>query len=151
MADCLGVCLSAGQRALPTPFAIPSRQLVCTADKAERCAAPVAVFTLWLLLYTLMGVGLYFLWNEDTKRVEVKKALLLFIMQLLLSVLWSSSFFGLRSLWISALVSVLLFLVLFQTILRLYKLPSVAAWLLIPQLLWSGYCVIFNWALVPIV
>jgi len=98
-----------------------------------------------------MGVGLYFLWNEDTKRVEVKKALLLFIMQLLLSVLWSSSFFGLRSLWISALVSVLLFLVLFQTILRLYKLPSVAAWLLIPQLLWSGYCVIFNWALVPIV
>ena len=73
---------------------------------------PVAVFT---LCPTPLSWGWEaFSLNEDTKRVEVKKALLLFIMQLLLSVLWSSSFFGLRSLWISALVSVLLFLVLFK-------------------------------------
>lgn len=146
----LFICWAAGLASFL--FAIPSLDSWYAQLTKPSVAPPQWLFLpLWLLLYTLMGVGLYFLWNEDTKRVEVKKALLLFIMQLLLSVLWSSSFFGLRSLWISALVSVLLFLVLFQTILRLYKLPSVAAWLLIPQLLWSGYCVIFNWALVPIV
>ncbi len=128
-------------------FAIPSLDSWYARLTKPGFAPPAGLFLpLWLFLYTLMGVGLYLLWSEDTKRVEVKKTVLLYVMQLLLSVLWSSSFFGLRALWLAALVCLCQFVVLLQTILRLQKLLSLAAYLMMPQLLWTGYCLIFTWS-----
>jgi benzodiazapine receptor len=101
----------------------------------------------WLILYTLMGISLYFIWSQDTRRVEVKKALVLFAMQLVLNMLWTIVFFGLHSLLGSALLIIVLLLAILFTILRFHKLSPVAGYLLVPYLVWVSYAAVLNWAI----
>jgi tryptophan-rich sensory protein len=128
-------------------FAIPSLagwygQLVKPGFAPPQWLFPPA----WLSLYTLMGIALYAIWNQGAGRLEVKKTLLLFTMQLILNLLCASSFFGLHSLLLAAFLSLLLCLVLLLTILRAAKL-SQAALLLLPHLLWSVYLAAVAWTL----
>ena len=51
----------------------------------------------WTLLYALMGVSAYLVWEKGIKKKGVKPALKLFSLQLILNFMWSILFFGLRS------------------------------------------------------
>jgi tryptophan-rich sensory protein len=106
---------------------------------------PGAVFgPVWTVLYLLMGIALYLIWARGLDARGVKPAILLFGVQLLLNVLWSILFFGLRSpilglvdiavLWISILLTLLLFL----------RVSAVAGLLLVPYLLWVTFAAILN-------
>jgi tryptophan-rich sensory protein len=44
-----------------------------------------------------MGISLFLVWREGLSRPEVKSALYIFAAQLIVNVLWSGAFFGLRS------------------------------------------------------
>src|SRR3989344_6466068 len=46
----------------------------------------------WTLLYLLMGISLWLIWNSHSG--EKKKAILLFAIQLFLNAVWSPIFFG---------------------------------------------------------
>ena len=48
----------------------------------------------WTALYALMGLAAWLVYNKGVKRSEVKKALSVFAIQLLLNALWSIVFFG---------------------------------------------------------
>ena len=50
----------------------------------------------WTILFVLMGVSLYLVWDKGLKEKKVKIALGFFSAQLLLNVLWSVIFFGLQ-------------------------------------------------------
>lgn len=101
----------------------------------------------WLTLYLLMGISLYLIWSQDTRRVEVKQALLIFAMQLVLNTLWSIVFFGLHSLLGSSLLIIVLWLAILFTILRFHKLSPTAGYLLIPYLLWVSFATVLTWAI----
>jgi tryptophan-rich sensory protein len=49
----------------------------------------------WTLLYTSMGISIYWVYNSKNK--GVKSALYIFGIQLMFNVLWSIVFFGLKS------------------------------------------------------
>src|SRR6056297_208502 len=49
----------------------------------------------WTLLYLLMGIALYLVWQKDFKKI--KPALSVFGVQLVLNTLWSIIFFGLQA------------------------------------------------------
>ena len=51
----------------------------------------------WTTLFLLMGIALYLVWSKGTKPWQSREALAFFGVQLLLNVLWSALFFGLRS------------------------------------------------------
>jgi tryptophan-rich sensory protein len=106
---------------------------------------PSAIFgPVWILLFVLMGIALYLIWIQGLNTSWVKPALFVFGVQLVLNVLWSVLFFGLRSPILGLVdIIVLWILILFLVILSL-RISTVAGLLLIPYLLWVTFASILN-------
>lgn len=101
----------------------------------------------WITLYTLMGVSLFLVWRKQGSSKSKTAALGFFFIQLVLNVLWSVLFFGMRlpgaafieimTLWLCAAVTLYLF----------FRLSHAAGVLLIPYLLWLTFAVVLNFSL----
>jgi len=102
----------------------------------------------WTALYFIMAIAAYLVWQKGIKAEGVKKALILFLMQLLLNGLWSIFFFGLRSPLLGLMDIIALIIVLTLTIFKFYKINKIAAYLLLPYLLWVLYATALNLAIV---
>nr|WP_298793491.1 TspO/MBR family protein [uncultured Allomuricauda sp.] len=107
---------------------------------------PNSIFApVWTILYVLMGISAGIVWSKGFHHVWVKTALYHFGFQLLLNALWSIVFFGLKSpFW--ALLVILALLTLIILTMRWFKVVSkLAAYLLIPYLLWVSFATILNY------
>jgi tryptophan-rich sensory protein len=106
----------------------------------------------WVILYILMGVAAFIVWRRGLDTQGVKKALVIFLIQLVLNALWSVVFFGLESpLWGMVVIVVLWIAILF-TILELFKISKTAGALLVPYILWVTFAATLNisiWILNP--
>ena len=102
----------------------------------------------WTLLYILMGISFYIVWLKSFKEKEVKKAAAIFAVQLLLNMLWSILFFGLKSPLAAFIEVVLLWLAICLTILQFSKISKPAAYLLVPYILWVSFASVLNLAIV---
>ncbi|MCI0470546.1 MAG: tryptophan-rich sensory protein [Candidatus Aminicenantes bacterium] len=101
----------------------------------------------WTLLYLLMGIALYLVWKSAAPGKAKALAVFFFFAQLALNVLWSFLFFFLKNplagfidiivLWISILVTILLF----------YPLSKVGSLLLVPYILWVTFASVLNYFL----
>lgn len=99
--------------------------------------------TVWIILYLLMGLSLFMvLYTENS--TQKKYALIIFGVQLFLNALWFPVFFGLRSIMGGFFVIILLWISIFLTFYKFYKLSPKAAYLLIPYLLWVSYATGLN-------
>ncbi|MFH0922741.1 MAG: TspO/MBR family protein [Candidatus Micrarchaeota archaeon] len=98
----------------------------------------------WTLLYAMMGISLYFVWQ---KRIRGGNGLVLFGTQLSLNVLWSLLFFGLHSPILALVCIIALWTSIALTIRSFAKIDSKAAWLLAPYLLWVTFAAILNYAI----
>jgi tryptophan-rich sensory protein len=93
----------------------------------------------WTTLFACMGVAAFLVWKKGTDRKEVKIALALFVGQLILNVLWSVVFFGLRSPG-GALIEIIFFwFAILATILAFARVSKPAAWLLVPYIAWVSF------------
>jgi len=100
----------------------------------------------WTTLFILMGIAFALVWEEWKPKGNAlaKVAMIWFVVQFIFNVLWSFSFFGLQSPLIG-LINILILLVLIViTIWRFYGIKPVAAWLLVPYLLWTSFATILN-------
>ena len=97
----------------------------------------------WIALYFQMGVSLYIIWINKAK--DNGKALILFAIQLILNVLWSFMFFGLKSPLYGLIDILVLFVAIILTILFSFKISVLAAILLVPYLVWVGFATILNY------
>ena len=98
----------------------------------------------WVTLYVLMGVAAFLIWRKGLDIKNVKSALIIFLVQLVLNALWSAIFFGAKSLIGGAVVIVLLWIVILFTILRFFKISAAAGGLLIPYILWVSFASVLN-------
>ncbi|MFH0961267.1 MAG: tryptophan-rich sensory protein [archaeon] len=98
----------------------------------------------WTILYVLMGISLHL----AIKRGANKKALLIFCVQLILNILWSFCFFGLRSPALALFCIFLLWLAILFSILEFRKFSRIAAYLLIPYIVWVSFAGALNFAIV---
>lgn len=106
---------------------------------------PAWVFgPVWITLYFLMGISLFIIWNKEISSPEKKNALLLFFVQLFLNASWSLVFFGLHQLLLSVIVIIILWLLIFITIILFAKLSRSAALLLFPYLIWVSFAAYLN-------
>jgi tryptophan-rich sensory protein len=102
----------------------------------------------WTTLYALMGLSAFLVYQKGWKRKEVKFALGVFGAQLFLNALWSILFFGLHN-PLAALIEIfLLWLAIVWTILSFYKVSRLAAYLLIPYILWVSFAIYLNGSIV---
>lgn len=98
----------------------------------------------WTLLYILMGIALYFVIVAPGKKRAKKIAYLAFSVQLLLNVLWSVVFFGMRSLWGGAVIIACLFLAATLTAVLFRAFSRSAMWLLVPYIAWICFATYLN-------
>lgn len=101
----------------------------------------------WTTLYILMGVSSGMIWHLGMINPEVKKALIVFGVHMLLNAAWSLLFFGAQMPWLAfieiliLLASILYFAKLFHT------LKPIAGWLQVPYILWVSFASVLNGAI----
>lgn len=101
----------------------------------------------WTLLFTLMGIAFYLIIKNGINSREIKLAALFFIFQFVLNVLWSYLFFGLENPMYSFVEIIFLWIMILATILSFYKVNHVAAYLLIPYILWVSFAAFLNYSI----
>lgn len=101
----------------------------------------------WTTLYFLMGIAAYLVFDKGFAKKEVRFALLVFALQLILNVLWSFVFFGLKSPGLAFLEIIILWVSILATTLAFYKISKSASFLLIPYLLWTTFAAFLNFAI----
>lgn len=123
----------------------------------------------WTILYFLMGVSLYLVWlrnfaSEVPVNAEKQKtwnsvsaklwfgswreenAVLIFTLQLILNILWSVIFFGLKLPGLAFFEILMLWFAILYTIINFYRISKTASYLLIPYILWVSFAAILNYA-----
>ena len=98
----------------------------------------------WILLYTLMGIAAFLIWNRRNGKKKIKTALVLFSVQLVLNSLWSIIFFGLHLPQYAFLEILVLWFFILLTLLSFYKISKPAGLLLLPYILWVSFATILN-------
>lgn len=101
----------------------------------------------WTLLYILMGVSAFLIWRRGLEKKEVRFALMIFIFQLTLNLFWSFIFFGLQNPGIALTEIISLWFAILATILAFYQINKVAAFLLIPYILWVSFAAFLNYSI----
>lgn len=101
----------------------------------------------WIALYALMGVAAFLVWKQGWEREEVKLALKVFTLQLVLNATWSVLFFGLLNPLLALIEIVLLWLAILWAIMCFSRVSRPAAWLLAPYLLWVSFATYLNAAI----
>lgn len=105
-----------------------------------RVAFPVA----WTLLYVLMAVALWRLWDRAPPSPQRRQALAFYFVQLALNAAWSPVFFGLHAIDAGLAVIVALVVALFGTVVTSARVDRPAAILLLPYLAWVVYATTLN-------
>jgi len=99
----------------------------------------------WSTLYVFMGIAAGLVWDRiEMQKETVKKGLTFFAIQLALNALWSYLFFGLHNPLLALIEIVVLWLMIYETFVQFNKVNKIAAYLLIPYLLWVTFAFVLN-------
>jgi tryptophan-rich sensory protein len=136
-------CLAAGaigsiftRQAIPTWYA--------TLEKPAFNPPNWVFMPVWTLLYIMMGVAAFLVWRKGLENRQVRMALIVFLVQLVLNAFWSVAFFGLESPLYGLIVIALLWVAILFTTLMFYRTSRVAGVLMLPYLLWVTFAAVLN-------
>ena len=101
----------------------------------------------WPILYVMMGVSAFLVWNKGIISRTAKVALGLFLLQLVLNGLWTPIFFGLHMMGFALAEIILLWIAILATIIAFWRISKPATYLLIPYMLWVSFAIALNAAL----
>ena len=96
----------------------------------------------WSILYVMMGIASYLIYQMDAKDEDVKKSMKLYLIQLGVNFFWPILFFRFEWYLAAFLWLVLLWILIFRTMHQYKKLSKTACYLMLPYLLWvtfAGY------------
>ncbi len=101
----------------------------------------------WIILYALMGISAYLVWIKGISNKKVRKAMMIFALQLALNFIWSLLFFGLRNPLLGLIDIVALWITIIVTIRMFYPLAKSSAYLLVPYILWVSFAMLLNFSI----
>jgi len=91
----------------------------------------------WTILFTMMAVSLYLVWQKS-------KFPMIFALQLFLNFFWSYSFFYLHRPLLAYIDIIALIITIVYMIIKFYPINKLAAYLLYPYLAWVSFASILN-------
>lgn len=137
------ICLAVGALSgIPTSGAVPG--WYATLNKPAFNPPDWIFGPVWSLLYILMGIAAGLIWSRGIQEKEVKGALAIFILQLLLNGLWSLIFFGLHSPLFALFDIMILWVFILLCMIRFLRIRRTAAYLLVPYQLWVSFAAVLN-------
>jgi tryptophan-rich sensory protein len=124
----------------------------------------------WSLLFLLMGVSFYLVWNKKwvvknkigkfnkiklnnffekvwNGKWQKQGIISIFFLQLILNIYWSLLFFGKHSIGGAFFELLLLWIAILVTIISFYRVSKLAAYLLLPYILWVSFAGVLNLSL----
>lgn len=101
----------------------------------------------WTILYLTMGLSAYLIWERGHDKKGAKTAKFYFFTQLILNFLWSVLFFGFRLPILGFIDILALWIAILLTIINFFKVNRIAAWLLVPYLLWVSFAGFLNFSI----
>lgn len=105
---------------------------------------PAIVFPIvWTILYALMGISAARVRLAPSSQKQ-QRATNLFIAQLVVNFFWSLFFFNLQAFGFAFIWLILLWVLVLLLIIASYKVDKLAAWLLIPYLIWITFAAYLN-------
>jgi tryptophan-rich sensory protein len=111
-------------------------------------APPNWVFApVWTILFLLMGIALYLVWKQGWSAPGVRMAMIIFFIHLVVNILWSAVFFGLRAPLAGFFVIVALWFLIILTIIYFSNISKTAGILLIPYIVWVSFASVLNFML----
>jgi tryptophan-rich sensory protein len=145
LASSIAICfLAAGIGSIFTVSAIPS--WYATLVKPSFSPPNYLFGPVWTILYIMMGISLYIIWNKGIKNKNVKAALYIFGIQLILNTIWSPVFFGAHALFLALIIIIALWFYIVKTIKAFAKIDKLASYLLYPYLAWVSFASILNFS-----
>lgn len=93
----------------------------------------------WTILYILMGFSSYLVL---TSQKNINSAIKFYLLQLIFNFFWTIWFFNFQLYWFSFLWILVLWGLILITILKFYQISKIAAYLMLPYLIWvtfAGY------------
>jgi benzodiazapine receptor len=101
----------------------------------------------WTLLFTLLGVSLFLVWQQGPDRRPVRIAFATFGIQMVLNVLWTPVFFGLQRPDLGLVVILALWVAIVGMVVAFDRVDRRAAALQAPYLLWVSFASVLNYAI----
>jgi tryptophan-rich sensory protein len=101
----------------------------------------------WTVLYLLMAIAGWQVWERARGWSGARLALGLFFLQLALNALWSVLFFGLRNPAAGLAEITILWLAILATVIAFFPISRLAGWLMLPYLLWVSYASYLNFGI----
>lgn len=101
----------------------------------------------WTVLYTLMGISVYWIWMKGTKKNTVRNAITLFLVHIVLNASWSIVFFGLHNIGLALVNIVVLLIFIKMVMMKFYKIDKKASYILIPYILWVSFATALNYSI----
>jgi len=140
----VGICLLAGY--IASYYTTPEIPTWYASLQKTDLTPPSWVFgPVWTVLYIFMGLSLYLIIQSGLKNPEVRVALALFMLQLVLNIGWSFFFFARHSTFYGLLAIILLWAILLCTIIQVFRISFGAAVLLLPALVWITFAAVLNY------
>lgn len=127
----------------------------------------------WTILFVLMGISLFIVWEKnfavknnltalDNKikrspsqwskelwsgKWQKLNIILVFGAQLVLNILWSAIFFGARNPALAFFELIMLWAAIIYTIINFYRVSKASAYLLVPYILWVTFAGVLNFVI----
>ncbi len=103
----------------------------------------------WFVIFTLMGISLFFAWHKDIRlrKSPIRNAVIVFGAQLVVNILWSAAFFGLRSPLYGLITIAFLWVLILVTMVMSWRVSRDAALLLVPYLIWVSFAAFLNYTI----
>jgi len=101
----------------------------------------------WITLYILMGIAASIVWRRGLGNHQVRTALGIFLVQLVLNALWSAAFFGLKSPLYGVIVIAALWIAILLTVIKFFRISTLSGALLIPYISWVTFAAALNAAI----
>jgi tryptophan-rich sensory protein len=100
----------------------------------------------WTILYLLMATAVWLVWRRRDE-ADIKRALILFTVQLILNAAWSPLFFGLRNPLAGLLDILPLWAAILTTLIFFWRISPAAGGLLVPYWLWVSFAAALDFVL----
>ena len=101
---------------------------------------------MWTALYIMMAVAAWLVWKRGGFAVQ-RKALALYLLQLVFNAAWTPLFFGMKSPALALADIALLWLALLGTVVAFWKVRPLSSVLLAPYLAWVTFAGALNFTL----
>lgn len=138
------------------PLAIGSLSGFLTSESMEMFSSinkpplspPAILFPIvWTILYILMGIASYLILISGQEKNRIKNALTVYSLQLIFNFFWSIWFFNFGWYLFAFSWLIILWILIFNTIVSFYAISKPAAYLLLPYLLWVTFAGYLNFAI----